>query len=290
LRGKRGIRKKTLGKQRVRRKKRSRVWVMTARVLGSTILKIGLGFAVVVLVSLVFIYSYHYVLTSPFFGLKQLNITGLDSKEQERLVKVCCLREGQNILALRLGELRKKIEADPWIRSARVERKLPGTLSISVVKEEPWAIVVSEDFYFMNRWGEIFKKVEGQDPVNLPVVTGLSDLGSEAGEELRQVASLLSILSAEKGAIGLMNLLEIHINDSRNFSLYFKGIPAEIQMGAMGLRIQVAKLRRLLRHLKDTGRMQEARRIDLQYAGGAVVSFYPPRRINGRTGKNAGNA
>ncbi len=230
--------------------------------------------AVVVTVSAILTYCYQFVTTSSFFALKHLIITGADKHEQERIIGLCGLRRGQNLVALKLNQIRTRLEKDPWIRSARVERMLPDTLHISVIREEPCAIVRAEKLYYMNKWGEIFKEVDPGEPVDFPVVTGLADLGSEAGEQLREVASFIQILKTQKGGpISFVNLSEIHIDNTRHFSVYFKGIPAEIQMGLPGLKIQLAKLYKLVKHLRKTGKIREANRIDLQYAGGAVVSF-----------------
>ena len=231
--------------------------------------------AVVVTVSAILVYCYQFVTTSSFFALKHLVITGADKHEQEGIVRLCGLRKGQNLLALKLNQIRRRLEKDPWIRSARVERTLPDTLRISLVREEPWAIVRTEKLYYMNRWGEIFKEVARGEPVNLPVVTGLADLGSEAGEQLRQVASFIGVLKGRKGPISFANLSEVHIDSTGHFSVYFSGVPAEIQIGLPGLEIELAKLDRLISHLRKTGKIREANRIDLEYAGGAVVSFRP---------------
>jgi len=284
LKGKGASKRKALKKQRVRRKRKTRAWAWAARVLGSAFLRITVLLSVIILLSAVFIYCYQFVLTSPYFSLKSLKITGATKQEQQRIVKLCGLQRGQNLLALKLNEIRIVLEKDPWIRSARVERQLPNTLHISVVMEKPWAIVIAEKLYYMNGWGEIFNEVGAGEPVDLPVVTGLSDLGSEAGKELREVASLIRVLKKQRGLISFSNLSEVHINDTRHFSVYFKGIPAEIQMGPPNLELQLVKLRRLVRHLRKVGRINRANRIDLQYAGGAVVSFQPDtsqaRRVN----------
>jgi len=284
LRRKGASKSRILKKQRVKRKKKSRAWAWAAKVLGSAFLRIAVLLSVIILLSAVFIYCYHFVLTSPYFSLNRIEITGAPMQEHQRIVKLCGLEKGQNLLALKLGEIRMALERDPWIRSARVERQLPNTLHISVVMEQPCAIVAAERLYYMNRWGEIFKEVGEGEPVDFPVVTGLSDLGSEAGEELKEVASLIRVLEKKRGLVSYTNLSEVHIEDPQYFSVYFKGIPAEIQMGPTNLELQLAKLRRIVRHLRSTGRINQASRIDLQYAGGAVVSFqsstWQARRVN----------
>ncbi len=275
MKSKKSRKNNTLTRQRVRRKRKPRPWVWGARVLGSAVLRITVLIGVVATVSTILIYCYQFVTTSSFFALKHLIITGVGRHNQEDIVKLCALRKGENLLALKLNQIRTRLEKDPWIRSARVERMLPDTLRISVVREEPCAIVRAEKLYYMNRWGEIFKEVARGEPVNLPVVTGLADLGSEAREQLRQVASFIEILKTRKGAINFASLSEVHIDSTGHFSVYFTGVPAEIQMGLPGLELQLAKLDRLISHLKKTGKIHEANRIDLEYPGGAVVSFRP---------------
>ena len=273
MRGRRPSKGKVLLKQRVRRKRRFRAVTWVARFISSAFVKLCFVFSLVTLISLLFVYSYHFLLSSPVFGLKRLEITGVDGRGKQRIMEQCDLRLGVNILALRLNDIKKKIEKDPWIRSARVERRLPDTIHISVVKEQVWAVVLAERLYYMNQWGEIFKEVEHNDSVDFPVVTGLSEVGSEAGGELKRVARVLYGLKKERGPLNLANLSEVHITDAEHFSLYFRGIPAEVQMGPGGVEIQLAKLHKLVRHLKRSGRLHEARRINLEYAGGAVVSF-----------------
>ena len=287
MKGKRGYKKKTLGRQKVRAKRKTRIWSLMARVLGSAFIKVAILVTVIVVLSAVFIYCYQFVLTSPFFSLRRLEITGVGGQEQRRIAQLCGLRKGQNLLALKLNKIRERLEKDPWIRKARVERQLPDTLYISVVREEPWAIVLGDKLYYMNRWGEIFKEVGYRESVDFPVITGLSDLGSEAGQELRAVASLIGAIKQRRGAIGVGSLSEVHIDDTGHLSLYFKGLPFEVQMATTGVELQLAKLRRLVRHLRQTGRIDQASRIDLGYSGGAVVSFRTGAMRAGRDNKGA---
>jgi cell division protein FtsQ len=67
------------------------------------------------------------------------------------------------------------VKQDPWIERAEVTRKLPSTVTISVVEREASAVaVIGEDLYLATRDGEIFKKLGEDDPSDLPLVTGLA--------------------------------------------------------------------------------------------------------------------
>src|SRR5690606_17339421 len=80
----------------------------------------------------------------------------------------------------------QRLEARPWIRSARVEKRLPGTLIIGIDERRASAVLVDGASYVLiDDVGEPFKLLEPTDAVDellrLPLITGLSQ--SEAAVE-----------------------------------------------------------------------------------------------------------
>jgi hypothetical protein len=55
--------------------------------------------------------------------------------------------------------------------------------------------------------------------------------------------------------------------------LYYSSLPVAIKVRASDLGSRLADLKRVIEHLNKTGRIRMAREINLDYAGGAVVSF-----------------
>ncbi len=50
----------------------------------------------------------------------------------------------------------------------------PGTIDIVIAEREAHALcAIGEDLYLVTRDGDLFKKVEGDDPTDLPVITGI---------------------------------------------------------------------------------------------------------------------
>src|SRR5262249_34705303 len=81
---------------------------------------------------------------------------------------------GKNIFALDLAQAGALITQDPWIERATVTRSLPSTVSITVVEREATALAaIGGELYLVTRDGDLFKKIGGDDPSDLPVVTGL---------------------------------------------------------------------------------------------------------------------
>jgi cell division protein FtsQ len=56
-------------------------------------------------------------------------------------------------------------------------------------------------------------------------------------------------------------------------SLYFLSLPAVIELEGPQLGEKMEDLKRLVKHLKRTGRIQMVKRINLNYREGAVVSY-----------------
>ena len=107
----------------------------------------GIFFALVVVVFGVW-RGGEWILNQTIFGSERFAITEIDVRTDgviapEHLVKWAGVRKGQNILALDLWELKRNLQLVPVIRSANVERILPGTLKINVVEREPVAQIVS---------------------------------------------------------------------------------------------------------------------------------------------------
>jgi cell division protein FtsQ len=86
------------------------------------------------------------------------------------------LELGRNILGLDLALAEKNLMSSPWIREARVERRLPGTLRITLEEREPRALgLVAGKLFLVSERGELFKPLGDHDPEDLPVISSLPE-------------------------------------------------------------------------------------------------------------------
>jgi len=242
-------------------------------VIGSGILKGFLFLVVITVVSICFLSLYHYLLASPYMRLEQVEMTGADPKMRDELIRMCGLDAGQGLLSLHLYELKRKMEAHPWIRTVKLERRFPHTLVIEVEKQSPAALARMDDFYYVNRWGEIFKKVSGSDDMDLPVITGLSTDNLQVREELRQAIHIVRVLESEEGPWSVSELSEIHVRKDGSVSLYFNHVKSEVTSMWNELADKMDGLKKVAEHLNQSGKIDLVTRINLNYVGGAVVSF-----------------
>ena len=259
-----------------RDRRRGTVWGRICSFLGviaSGLLKVSSFLVIITVVSISFLTLYHYLLNSPYMRLEEIDMRGADPKLRDELIHMCGLDAGQGILSFHLHELKRKMESHPWIRSVKLERRFPHTLVVEVEKEAPAVLVRTDDLYYVNRSGEIFKQVSEADDMDFPVITGLSTDNLQVQEELRQVMHVVSILAPEASPWSVSEVSEIHLRKNGAMSLYFNHMKAEIIFMWNELADKMDDLKKLANHLKESGKIELVTRINLNYVDGAVVSF-----------------
>lgn len=264
-----------LKKQAVKKRKRKtsfNMWRAT-RFLFSASFKFSCLLAGLVLISVLFLYLYENLLTSPYIRLERVIVNGVDEKLRHALLKMSELKPDTSLLSVRLDELKQRMEKHPWIRSVNLEKRFPHTLVIKAKKEKPCAIVVMGNFHYMNRWGKIFRRVDKGERMDFPLVTGISTSGSDREKQLQLAAGVLRALEAEKGPWSLAQLSEVHAEKTGHISLYFLSLPVVIELEGNQLERKMGDLKRLVEHLRRTGRIHMVKRINLNYREGAVVSY-----------------
>lgn len=250
----------------------SRFWKLV-RVFTSISFKVSLLFIGMISLSLLFLYLYQYLITSPQIKLEQVIIKGVDEDIKRELMDLSGLNSDQSLLTVNLNGIKEKIEEHPWVRTADLEKKFPHTLIIRVEKEIPRALVSLDGLFFVNRWGKIFKEAELWDDKDYPIITGIPLTGEKRDEALKTASLVLDLLESETGTWSLKELSEIHINKDGNISLYSLSLPAVIKMGQGELEVKKEELKKIIAHLNKTGNIHMVKAIDLNYRGGAVVSF-----------------
>ncbi|MFC1532715.1 cell division protein FtsQ/DivIB [Thermodesulfobacteriota bacterium] len=268
-------RRSILEKQSVKRKgpkDLSRFWKVI-RLVTSLSFKLSLLLAGMISVSLLFLYLYQYLITSPYMRLERVIVTGVKGEIKSELIELSELSTDLSMLAIDSNKKKEAMERHPWVRSVELEKRFPHTLVIRAEKEVPRALVAFDNLSYMNRYGEIFKEVEKADNKNYPVITGILKKGSNRDELLMLASRVLDLFESETGAWSYNELSEIHINKDGNIAIYSVSLPAVIKMGSRELDIKKDELKKIVKHLKKTGRINMVKVIDLNYRYGAVVSF-----------------
>ncbi|HEV8547958.1 MAG TPA: FtsQ-type POTRA domain-containing protein [Polyangiaceae bacterium] len=144
------------------------------RLLGGV--KLVAGLAVVVAASTAVAYSLHrYALTTTRFGIQKVELEGAKRFSPDQVRTLAGIELGRNLFAFDTRAAEDKLLHDPWVSSAHVVRKLPGTLRVELGEREASAIaVIGDKPFLLTADGEPFKEVKAEDPADLPLVTGIS--------------------------------------------------------------------------------------------------------------------
>lgn len=161
-------------------------------------LKILLGVATVLSISGLIAWGvYRYAVTSPRFAVSEITIEGAVRLTEARVREHAGIKLGENLFRLDPQAIERKLLEEPWIQEARVQRDLPDELSIELVERESQAVaVIGDALYLVTGEGLPFKKLQGNDPHDLPFVTGVeaSDLGHAGGRGHGHLLRALEVL------------------------------------------------------------------------------------------------
>jgi len=235
-------------------------------------LKCFIIFTIIAGTSLSLMYGYHRLLTSPHMRLEKVEVKGVGQGIKNDLTRMCNLNSDLNLLALNMKDLKQEMEEHPWIRKITLEKKFPSTLIVHAEKHIPSALVVMDKIYYMNQHNEVFKQINDSDPIDFPVITGVSGKNRKAHCQLLRAGCAIKILESQKKPWSLKELSEIHVKDE-GISLYFKHFSAGINVMSDDLEYKIRGLRKVTKQLRKEGRVHQVTGIDLNSDDGAVVSF-----------------
>ncbi|MEN6622443.1 MAG: FtsQ-type POTRA domain-containing protein [Smithella sp.] len=169
---------------------------------------------------LLFIYSFCYVLSMPYFEVKEISVRGLKELTEKDILTQAAIQQRQNLLAVNIETVKKRISANPWVKNIYVGRELPNRLILEVQERSAAAMVKQAgDFYLVDNEGVIFKKLGKGDEVDLPILTGINSKEGEKSKFLPGALSLLKTMSASNRYNNLGSISEVNIDDVFGISL-----------------------------------------------------------------------
>ena len=148
----------------VARSKRRRIFTF----LGSVAVLAGMGWI---------------ALASPLLAVDEIKVVGGDHTTPEDVALAAGLGSDDNLLLLSTSEVEAKTETLPWVRSAEVDRMLPGTVRVRVTERVPAMIVsLGAARWTIDARGYVLDSgVVGKD---LPVLGGAETGDIEVGARL----------------------------------------------------------------------------------------------------------
>ncbi len=220
-----------------------------------------------------------WALTSPVFGLNEVEYAGLDRVPQGWLDERLDVYRGMNLITLPLDRVRDDLAEHAWIRGVQLRKGLPSRLSVEVVEYRPSARLLSNEgeFWLTDRGYVISPVSTLQEEPFLsaePAVTVIApadwiETAEWLGTTPASVSAALEVVSRLEGAPGGLDrrLSAVAILGRDDFELRLSDKPFVVRVtGSTGER-ELETFDRLLPQIVE------------RYEGLGVVDLRFSRRI-----------
>ncbi len=184
------------------------------------LLRTALLLVVISIIGAGMIFGYNFTVSSPYFEIKEVVVRGCKELTEKEILSYAAIKPSQNLLAINLGTIARRIESNPWIKEVSVGREFPNRLVINLQERTAVALVKRDNgFNLMDLDGVAFKKLEKNDEVDIPVLNVYYSDDNDSALFTKSL-ELLRYLSASKEFPTIRNIAEIHGHEAFGLSLF----------------------------------------------------------------------
>ncbi|MBT8338533.1 MAG: FtsQ-type POTRA domain-containing protein [Desulfatitalea sp.] len=222
--------------------------------------------------------GYTAVTRSAYFRTQTINVHCGKRLSHKEILTQAGIQSGDNLMAVNLRLARKRLLAHPWIATARVSRQIPNTIDIQVREHIPLARVDLGRIFLINLQGRIFKELEETDPLDLPLVNGVTYADISLGNDTLStpLAAVMKVLrmSREPGAaISFSQIDCLYLDREMGVVLTLKQKKRQIKLGYDDYEAKYKRYSQLRRHLEHNRRWQNYKTVDLKDPDRVVVEI-----------------
>jgi cell division protein FtsQ len=268
--------KKQVRKNRFRKDRRKRRQKILARLVVG--LKLVAVVAAMVGISALFVAGYAAVTHTDYFRTNAIDVQGLARLTRSAVLAQAKIQKGDNLMALNLSLVRKRLLAHPWIAAAYVAREIPGTIRIAITEHQAMAVLDLGRKFLIDTHGRVFKEYAAEDPRDLPLVTGLAYSDISLGDAplspmMAAVVKVLQISRSCKSAIVYSQIQNVHIDPEMGVILRVWKDQHRIKLGFADFGIKFRRIGKLLPYLKHSSQWCRFESIDANNPDRIVVQI-----------------
>lgn len=193
-----------------------------------------------------------------FFCLTNQKVTGIKVLTKEQILLASGVKSDDNIFITSSKTLAKNIEKHPYVKTAKVSKRLPNTIQIQVQEREEFVEIRQEDFFvYIDEDGRVLKAVTEKIERELPILEGLAVKKSTTGEVIEfqekvEIQKIISLMTALKSK-GLENQIK-KIAFKANFNVEINLEHLKVAFGELDdIQYKVSFLDEILKKLEEKG-------------------------------------
>jgi cell division protein FtsQ len=248
--------------------------------------KLGGLLTLLLVVSALFVLGYAAVTRSDFFRTRSIVVDGLSRLTRETVLLQAGLSPGDNLLAINLHLVRKRLLGHPWIAGAQVTREIPETIGIHIQEQHPLAIVDMGRRFLINAQGRIFKELGSGDPQRLPVIRGIRYTDISLGEDalskaMQAVVEVLNRTRNAKGTFAYDQLEALDYDPELGVALVSRDSSRVCRLGFAPFEAKFSRLAQLVPRLNHTAQWRDYQAVDVNNPDRIVVQLNSNRTSRG---------
>lgn len=231
--------------------------------------------------------AWRFVTESERFAIRAIHVEGNVRTSEEAIRAALGIPLGENLFVADVRGAASRVGGLPWIREVETRRVFPQAVAVSVLEREAVALVELGNLYLVDDVGDVFKRARPGDPLDLPVLTGLSREAWNAGapaerERLRIALDALEIINRHPVGKSLP-VSELHLGDgSEGITLYLGKRAMQVRLGEGELQAKLDRLERVLEEAERRGRRLEMVRLDNRTRPGWIAARFEAGADGGR--------
>ena len=234
-------------------------------------LKVSVVIGIATTIAICMVYAYNFIIIDPYFQLHNASVRGCEKVTEKEILELAGIVPSMNILTVNLDRIKKRIQSNPWVEEVFAGRELPNRLVVEIVERTAAAIIKKNEKLYLVDWnGEVFKRYQKGDAVDLPLLTGFYK-GSRMNEDLlKKGFKLLRYISRNRIFPGMGNVSEIMGDDMYGFTLITnEGLLLELGFGNYSEKFK--RLNRVMAELVKRDTDNAFLRIDMTDVDRVVV-------------------
>lgn len=200
-----------------------------------------------------------FILTTPMFNIKNINISGIEHLTEEQVVSLSELNKNENLFKNSKSKITSNIKQTPYVESVMIKRKLPDTIDIQIKeRKRSYILKFVNGYVYIDTQGYILEISE--EKLELPIISGYkteeekitegSRLNTEDLENLNNVLKITNSL----GEIDVPKeiITNIDISNKEDYTVYLENEKKTIHFGdASNLSNKILYVKAMIDSEKD---------------------------------------
>lgn len=155
------------------------------------------GLTAFLIFNLFLILTHDWITQTYLLPIEAVQVEGAQRLHHDVIRQQAGITTDTNILAVKLGPTRKRLEAHPWIATAQVIREIPDRIIIRIQEHECRAVLDLDPQLLISAEGTVFKERQNNECADVPLISGIAyaDLGLAGSPPGPPLAAALAFLN-----------------------------------------------------------------------------------------------